>query len=189
MSKPKLLLHACCGVCSAYVPERLIPFFNVTIYYENSNIYPNQEFYKRQEAARIMAQSFNLPFIEAEYKPTEWFKSVRGLSQEPERSARCEKCINYRLNKTFQYAKENGFEWIATTLSVSRRKNAKQINSLGAELSKIYNIEFLNRDWKKQDGEKISQHRAMEAGIYRQNYCGCVYSLTSQLQKISPSDV
>ena len=176
MNKPKLLLHACCGVCSAYVPERLMPDFDVSIYYENSNIYPSDEFYKRQEAAKTMAQGFELPFIEADYKPADWFKSVRGLKDEPERGRRCDACIYHRLDKTFHYAKENGFSAVATTLSVSRRKDVNQINAIGYDLAEKYDIEFVGRDWKKQEGEKISQQRAKDAGIYRQEYCGCIYS-------------
>ncbi|MBU2566523.1 epoxyqueuosine reductase QueH [Patescibacteria group bacterium] len=176
MNKPPLLLHACCGVCSAYVPERLMPDFDVTIYYENSNIYPSDEFYKRQEAAKIMAQGFKLPFIEAPYKPEDWFKDVRGLKNEPERGKRCDACIYHRLDKTFKYAKENGFFAVATTLSVSRRKDINQVNAIGYTLAEIYGLEFIGRDWKKQEGEKISQQRAKATGIYRQEYCGCVYS-------------
>jgi hypothetical protein len=153
-----------------------MPDFDVTIYYENSNIYPSQEFYKRQEAANIMAKNFNLAFIEAPYKPADWFRSVRGLKNEPERGKRCDACIYHRLEKTFKFAKENGFTAVATTLSVSRRKDVNQINTIGYQLAEKYAIEFVGRDWKKQEGEKISQQRAKDAGIYRQDYCGCVYS-------------
>lgn len=183
----KLLLHACCGVCSAYVPERLMPDFDVSIYYENSNIYPSDEFYRRQEAAKFMADSFKLPFIEAPYKPEEWFKDVRGLKDEPERGKRCDACFYHRLDKTFQYAKDQGFSAAATTLSVSRRKNVDQINQIGYALSEKYGIEFAGKDWKKENGENISQQRARDAGIYRQDYCGCIYSRlqtqNSKLQK------
>ncbi|MFZ6014798.1 MAG: epoxyqueuosine reductase QueH [Patescibacteria group bacterium] len=172
----KLLLHACCGVCSAYVPERLMPDFDVTVYYENSNIYPSDEFHRRQEAARIMAQGFGLPFIEPDYNPKDWFKAVRGLRAEPERGKRCDACFLHRLDKTFAYAKTHGFTAVATTLSVSRRKNVDQINAIGYALADQYGIEFIGKDWKKGNGENISQQRARDAGIYRQNYCGCVYS-------------
>lgn len=173
---PRLLLHACCGVCSSYVPERLMPEFDVTLYFENSNLYPEREFYRRQEAAQFMARRFSLPFIMADYRPGAWFKHVRGLSREPERGARCEKCVAFRLDKTMEFAKQNGFDWVATTLSVSRRKNTDQINRLGSQLAEQYGINFLGRDWKKDNGEVISQARAKQANIYRQNYCGCVYS-------------
>ncbi len=180
--KPKLLLHACCGVCSAYVPERLVPDFDVTVYYENSNLYPSEEFDKRCQAAKTMAASFGLPFIQAPYDSPAWFRSVRGLALSPERGPRCEKCISHRLAKTFEYAKEKRFDCVATTLSVSRRKNVEQINRIGCALSDIFGLEFLGRDWKKDNGETLSQTRAKNAGIYRQNYCGCVYSLVAGQQ-------
>ncbi|HPN14825.1 MAG TPA: epoxyqueuosine reductase QueH [bacterium] len=180
MTKPKMLLHVCCGVCSAYVPEKLLPDYEVTVYFENSNLYPKNEFFKRLEAARVMAEKFNLPFITADYEPAKWYAEVRGLSHEPERGVRCVKCIAHRLDKTMSFAQNNDFSWTATTLSVSRRKNADQINALGFELAQKYKINFLGKDWKKENGEKISQNRAREAGIYRQNYCGCVYSLNTE---------
>lgn len=175
--KPKLLLHACCGVCSAYVPEKLLPDFDVTVYYENSNIYPSEEFIKRCEAAKSMADSFGLPFIQAVYDSPAWFRAVRGLAREKERGKRCDKCIGFRLARTFEYAKNQGFSCVATTLSVSRRKDVEQINRICRALSEIYGVDFLGRNWKKENGEAISQQRAKKAGIYRQNYCGCVYSL------------
>ena len=183
MEKPKLLLHACCGVCSAYVPEKLTPDFNVTIYYENSNIYPSQEFFKRLEATKTMAKKFELPLIEAPYEPAKWFKHVRGYATNPERGPRCEKCIGFRLARTMEYAKQNDFTWVATTLSVSRRKNAEQINNLGQALAQNMGLNFLGRDWKKQNGELLSQQRAVTADIYRQNYCGCVYSWVSRVTR------
>lgn len=135
-----------------------------------------------------MAQKFNLPIIEADYEPASWYAEVRGLNQEPERGRRCSKCIAYRLDKTMNFAKNNDFSWTATTLSVSRRKNAEHINNLGFELADHYKINFLGRDWKKDNGEKISQERAREAGIYRQNYCGCVYSLNTKINYSMKTD-
>ncbi len=175
--KPKLLLHICCGVCSAYVPELLIPDYEVSVYYENSNIFPREEFFRRRDAAKTMAEKFGLVFIEAPYLPKNWFGSVRGHARGREGGERCRKCVNFRLNETFKFARTNRFDWVATTLSVSRRKNAPEINTLGAALADFHKINFLGRDWKKANGENISQERAKAAGIYRQNYCGCVYSL------------
>jgi predicted adenine nucleotide alpha hydrolase (AANH) superfamily ATPase len=186
----RLLLHACCGVCSAYVPERLLPDFDVAVYFENSNLYPEAEFYRRRDAALTMAQGFGLTFITADYESADWFGAVRGLAQEPEKGKRCEKCISFRLDRTMAYAKNNGFSWVATTLSVSRRKNVDQINRLGHELAAQHDLEFLGRDWKKEHGELLSQQRAKQAGIYRQNYCGCVYSsLPARVSPHLPSDI
>ena len=177
MTLPRLLLHACCGVCSSYVPELLMPEFDVTVYFENSNLYPSDEFIRRRDAAKTMADRYRLPFIEAPHDPSAWFRSVKGLAQEPENGKRCVKCIRFRLDRTFAFAKENGFEWVATTLSVSRRKRTDMINAIGAELADSCGLRFLGRDWKKGNGEIISQERAKAAGIYRQTYCGCVYSM------------
>jgi hypothetical protein len=180
MPLPRLLLHACCGVCSSYVPELLVFEFDVTVYYENSNLYPSSEFDRRRDAAKTMADRYRLPFIEAPYDPSAWTVSVAGMAREPENGKRCAACIRFRLARTFAFAKENRFEWVATTLSVSRRKRTDMINAIGAELADATGLSFLGRDWKKGNGETVSQQRAAAAGIYRQNYCGCVYSLVSQ---------
>ncbi|MCI0479097.1 epoxyqueuosine reductase QueH [Candidatus Uhrbacteria bacterium] len=179
MPNPRLLLHVCCGVCSSYVPELLLPEFDVTVYYENSNLYPSAEFDRRRDAAATMADRYGLPFIEAPYGPAAWTRSVAGMAQEPERGKRCVACIRFRLDRTFAYAKGDGFDTVATTLSVSRRKDADMINAVGEGLAERYGIPFLGRDWKKKAGADISEARAKAAGIYRQSYCGCVYSLVA----------
>ncbi len=183
ITKPRLLLHVCCGVCSAYVPELLIPNFDVTVYYENSNIYPSEEFDRRQEAAKFMAASFQLPFIEAPYRPQDWETGTRGMESAPENGPRCIYCIGYRLGKTFEFAKQHHFSWVATTLSVSRRKNATMINTLGDQLAQQTGISFLGKDWKKNGGADTSAARAKDAGIYRQEYCGCKFSLERLTRK------
>ncbi|MFH1078100.1 MAG: epoxyqueuosine reductase QueH [Patescibacteria group bacterium] len=180
MPKPRLLLHACCGVCSSYVPELLLPEFDVTVYYENSNLYPSAEFDRRRDAAKTMAERYGLAFIEAPYDPVAWTRSVAGMAQEPENGKRCTSCIRFRLDRTFAFAKGHGFAWVATTLSVSRRKRTDMINAVGANLAQQHGLSFLGRDWKKGNGEIISQERAKTAGIYRQSYCGCVYSLVAR---------
>lgn len=168
-----------------------MPDFDVTVYYENSNIYPSAEFVLRRDAAKTMADGFGLPFIDAIHEPKTWFKAVRGFSREPERGTRCELCIAFRLDRTFAYAEKNGFSSVATTLSVSRRKDVVQINRIGQALAEKYDLIFLGRDWKKDSGEILSQRRAKDAGIYRQDYCGCVYSLIQKeksRQTAGPSD-
>ena len=184
MNKPKLLLHICCGVCGSHVPSLLIPEFNVTGYFENSNIYPYEEFIRRQKATKTMTDKYNIELIIPEYKDTKWYKAVRGLSQEPEGGKRCTKCIAYRLEETFKYAKKHNFEWVASTLSVGRMKNADTINQIGHELAKEYSLNFYEKNWRKQNGEAISQIKAREACIYRQNYCGCVFSYTEKQKRI-----
>lgn len=174
--KPKLLLHTCCGVCCSYVPRFLMPAFEVTVYFENSNIYPFTEFKKRKAAALTMATKYHLPFIEASYDQPSWYKSVRLKTMDKEGADRCNLCIQHRLIKTFEFAKTNNYPWIASTLSVSRRKSSVKINALGRELSELFGIYFLGKDWKKNNGENLSQQEATNSGIYRQSYCGCIYS-------------
>ncbi|MBD3251627.1 recombinase, partial [Candidatus Uhrbacteria bacterium] len=175
-SKPKLLLHACCGVCSSYIPELLVPDFEVTLYFENSNIYPSEEFQLRAEAARAMADAYGIPFVEVKQDPTAWHSDVRGHATESENGPRCQKCMRHRMRKAFAYAKDHGFDYVTTTMSVSRNKVISTINEIGYALSEEFGIPYIDRDWKKNGGEDASQRRSKNAGIYRQRYCGCVYS-------------
>jgi len=175
--RPKLLLHACCGVCSSYVPDLLQREFTVTIYYDNPNIAPSDEFDRRAEAARTMAEKYGLPFILVPQEPVAWYRAVRGHAGDRENGERCRKCIAHRMASAFDYAKRNGFDAVATTVSVSRRKKIGMVHDIGRRLSTIYGIAYLDRDWRKGGGEQESQRRAREAGIYRQEYCGCVYSV------------
>lgn len=186
-SLPKLLLHACCGVCSSYVPELLIPDFEVTIYYENSNIYPAEEFARRAEATRAMAARYGIEFIEAPQDPPAWFRAVRGHAQDEERGPRCEICLAFRMRRAFEYAKEYGFAYVATTLGVSRNKSSDGINEVGRALAEEFDISYVDRDWKKNGGEDASQLRSKQEGIYRQKYCGCVYSWHAR-QRGAPSE-
>jgi len=124
-----------------------------------------------------MAERYNLVFIEAPHDQDSWDDAVRGHEADKENETRCKKCIAFRMDRTFAYAKANGFDWVATTLSVSRRKVTSHINEIGASLAEKHRLSFLGRDWKKANGENISQERAKTAGIYRQTYCGCRYSM------------
>jgi len=184
-SRPKLLLHACCGVCSSYVPELLIPDYDVTIYYENSNIYPSEEFQRRSDAARTMAESFGTPFIEVAQDQSAWFRDVRGHASDDEKGPRCSICMAHRMRKAFAYARDHQFDVVTTTLSVSRNKIIETIHDIGRALSEEFGVEYLDRDFKKNGGEDTSQQRSKQAGIYRQNYCGCVYSMVARKRKQS----
>ncbi len=183
-SRPKLLLHACCGVCSAYVPEILRDEYDVTIYYDNPNIFPQEEFDRRAEAARVMAEKYGLPFILVPQGTIDWYRAVRGHAKARENGERCRKCITHRLDAAFRYAKTHHFDIVATTVSVSRRKNIEQVHAAGRALASVHGIPFLDRDWRKGGGERESQRRAKEAGIYRQEYCGCVYSLVKMKARV-----
>lgn len=171
-----LLLHTCCGICGAWLPEKLSRDFAVTIFYFNPNIHPREEYERRLAATREAARLLDLPIIEGEYKPREWFAVARGLACEREGGARCPLCFEFRLRRTAEEAKRLGFDYFATTLTVGRRKPAAVINPVGKRLAAEIGVKFLAGDFKKQGGETASQKRGKEMNLYHQNYCGCVYS-------------
>ena len=174
--KAKLLLHSCCGPCVINVIKKLAENYQVTVYYFNPNIHPRLEYLRRRdEVARHLAK-IGSQFIEGSYDTAKWFELTRGLEKEPERGKRCDVCFEFRLTETIKYAKENNFSFWATSLSISPHKNYQSISQIGQRLSKEYGLEFVDRDWKKQDGYKQACQLAKEEGFYRQNYCGCVYS-------------
>lgn len=178
----KLLLHSCCGPCSTAVIERLLneyDFDEIGVFYYNPNIHPQEE-YEHRKAEQIKfikaLKNDKVMFIDADYNTKTYFDYVSGLEQEKEGGARCVKCFELRLFKTAQFAKLNGFNTFGTTLTVSPHKNAKIINELGENISKIEQIPYLIADFKKKDGYKRSILLAKEYDLYRQNYCGCIFS-------------
>ena len=177
--KPSLLLHSCCAPCSSYVLEYLSRYFNITVFYYNPNIYPEDEFYKRQQEQinLIKQMGLDIKVVEHNHNCEEFYNEVKGLENEKEGGARCIKCFHLRLEKTCIYAKENNFDYFTTTLSISPLKNAEALNSIGADLSKEYGVNYLYSDFKKNNGYKRSCELSQQYGIYRQNYCGCVYSI------------
>jgi len=175
--KSKLLLHACCGVCCAWLVRRLCQEYKTDILFFNPNIQPEEEYWRRQEAVKRSLQGLKVGFISDEYNPEPWFEQVRGLENEPEGGKRCEKCFKYRLERTAQRAKDGGYDYFASTLTTGRNKKAEVINPIGLRLAQSYGIEFLAHDWKKAGGQEQAHRVSKELGIYRQNYCGCVYSI------------
>lgn len=186
--KPDLLLHACCAPCSSYVIEYLSEFFNITIYYYNPNIHPESEYRRRAgELADFLprflpAVKNKIRLVEAEYNPQEFFDATNArnetaLQTEPERGERCRRCYELRIRKSFEYAAENDFDWFATTLSISPHKDAEKINQIGYTLDKVKDIKWLPADFKKNNGFLRSRNLSREYGLYRQDYCGCVYSM------------
>lgn len=177
---PSLLLHSCCAPCSSYVLEYLSEYFDITIFYYNPNISPEQEFFKRVgEQKRLITEmplKREVKFIEGAYEPSRFFELAKGLEDIPEGGERCFKCYRLRLEKTAKAAKGGGFDYFTTTLSISPHKNAQVLNEIGAELSEKYGIAYLFSDFKKRNGYKRSCELSAEYGLYRQNYCGCVYS-------------
>ena len=176
--RPKLLLHACCGPCSSYVLEYLCNYFDITIYYYNPNIYPKEEYTRRKEELKTFVNKFNnkIKVIEEFYNTDEYYKSIKGLEKLGEKSERCYKCYEFRLDKTALFAKENNYDYFTTTLSISPYKNAEWLNEIGKNMEEKYNIKYLFADFKKKNGYKRSLELSKEYKLYRQDYCGCVYS-------------
>lgn len=177
MAKPRLLLHTCCGVCGAWVPQELSRDYEVDLYFFNPNIHPQEEYEKRLEAARIAADKLNLKLIEGLYEPEKWHEAVQGLESEPEGGERCGVCFDSRLAQAGQYAKAHAYDYFATTLTIGRNKKAEIINPIGEMWSKQLGVKFLARDFKKKGGQNESNNISNELGLYRQTYCGCIYSM------------
>ncbi|NLH23124.1 MAG: epoxyqueuosine reductase QueH [Bacteroidales bacterium] len=178
----KLLLHACCGPCSTTALERLSEDYCVTVFYYNPNIAPHGEYnLRRDEAKRFSEQAYGgkVLFVEGRYEPDVFLKAVKGFEKEPEGGFRCEICFRLRLEETARYAKDHGFSLFCTTLTVSPYKNALLINKTGEDLAVQYNgLTYLPSDFKKRNGFRRSIELSQSYNIYRQNYCGCIFSLS-----------
>lgn len=183
-SVPRLFLHACCAPCSSYVLEYLSGYFEITVFYYNPNISPKEEYQKRvEEITRLIGEmSFKHPvkLVEGAYHPEEFYEMARGLEDVPEGGERCFRCYRMRMEEAARLAAEGGYDYFATTLSISPLKNAAKINEIGEELSGIYHVSHLPSDFKKKNGYKRSVELSAEHGLYRQNYCGCVFSKREQ---------
>ncbi|MBQ9978138.1 MAG: epoxyqueuosine reductase QueH [Clostridia bacterium] len=179
-TKPSLLLHVCCAPCSSYVIEYLSEYFNITIYYYNPNISPIQEYnFRLEELSRLlkeMKEAENIEVLPCEYDPETFYEIAKGLEKEKEGGERCFKCYRLRLEKTAEATKEKDFDYFTTTLSISPYKNAEKLNEIGKELSEKYNVPYLFSDFKKKNGYKRSIELSKEYDLYRQDYCGCIYS-------------
>lgn len=177
--KPKLLLHSCCGPCSTQVLSFLAPYFNITVFYYNPNIEPYEEYLKRKNEQIRFIKEFkheNINFLDCDYDNNIFRNSVVGLEKEKEGQARCPVCFRIRLEATAKKAKELNYDYFGTTLTVSPYKNSKQINILGSILQDKYNIKYLFSDFKKGDGYKKSIEYSKNYNLYRQDYCGCLFS-------------
>ncbi len=181
--KPSLLLHACCGPCSSYVLEYLCSHFEITVLFYNPNIYPAQEYEHRLQELLNFYKRFvpaeNVRVIQAPYDPEEFYTAVGTrenpeLAKEPERGERCRRCYELRLRYTFDYACANNFDYFCTTLSISPFKDADMINEIGSS----FGPQWLPSDFKKKNGFKRSLELSAEYGLYRQEYCGCIYSVS-----------
>ena len=173
--RPKLLLHACCAPCLSGCIDRL-KAFDVTVYFYNPNMDTSFEYDNRAKEIEKLCKHFGLNYVIEDYSKDDFYIAVKGLEKEKEGGARCEKCFNLRLQKTQQIAKEKGYDYFATTLTISPLKNATKINEIGLSISKDQNVNYLVSDFKKQGGYLLSIEKSRQLELYRQNYCGCIYS-------------
>lgn len=176
--RPSLLLHSCCAPCSSAVLERMIEFCDICILFYNPNMDSEMEFIRRAEELNrlIKDAGWKIDIKVLDYDHNEFLDIAQGLEDSLEGGARCMKCYKQRLEKTAEYAAENGFEYFTTTLSISPYKNSEALNSIGKGLEKIYDVKYLYSDFKKKNGFKRSTELSNQYGLYRQDYCGCEFS-------------
>jgi predicted adenine nucleotide alpha hydrolase (AANH) superfamily ATPase len=175
--KKRLLLHVCCANCMMHPHSELKDKYDVTFFFFNPNIYPRGEYLKRLKEVKRAARVCGVSLVSGRYEHKKWMKKTAGLENEPEGGKRCARCFEIRFEETARYAKTNGFDIFASTLSVSPHKNAKTVNDTGAGLAEKCGISYLLSDFKKNEGFKKSMKLAGELDIYRQNYCGCIFSM------------
>lgn len=180
---PSLFLHSCCAPCSSYCLEYLSDYFKITVFYYNPNIFPSEEYKDRVDEQERLIRELNeagvkheIRLVEGEYRPGDFYAVVKGMEQEPEGGARCTECFKLRLYESARLAKEGGYDYFTTTLTISPLKDAERLNQIGEEAGDACGIRFLNSDFKKKNGYKRSTELSKEHALYRQNYCGCVYS-------------
>lgn len=177
---PSLLLHSCCAPCSTYVIEYLSNYFNITVFYYNPNIYPEKEYIKRVEEEKEFISRFKtkykVHFIEGDYVTEKFYSSVKGFENEKEGGERCFKCYELRLKESAIVAKNKGYDYFTTTLSISPYKDAQKLNEIGERLGNEYGVQYLYSDFKKKNGYKRSIELSKEYNLYRQDYCGCIFS-------------
>ena len=175
-----ILLHSCCAPCSSYVITFLSNYFNITILYYNPNIYPKEEYYKRKEEQikliKTLKTKNKLDFLDCDYDNDIYNEKVKGYETQREGGSRCQICFNLRLEKTAKIAKSKNYDYFCSTLTVSPHKNSKIINEIGEKISQEYNIKWLYSDFKKNEGFKQSIELSKKYELYRQDYCGCIFS-------------
>lgn len=184
---PTVLLHSCCGPCSSAVLEYLSRYFHITVFYYNPNIYPEEEYRMRvREQERFVGEfqaEYPVLFVEGEYDTERFYEMAKGLEEEPERGARCVKCYRLRLAETAKWAKEKGFDYFTTTLSISPQKDSQVLNAIGKAVAEEYGVDYLFSDFKKKNGYLRSTQLAAEYGMYRQDYCGCEFSYRKRMKQ------
>lgn len=177
---PTLFLHSCCAPCSSYVLEYLSQYFKITVFYYNPNIYPDEEYFKRVKEQKQFINRFpaknKIDFVEGNFDKERFYEMARGLENVPEGGERCFRCYQLRLQKTAEYAASRNFDYFTTTLSISPLKNAEKLNEIGQSLADEYSIKYLISDFKKKNGYKRSTELSRQYDMYRQDYCGCIFS-------------
>ena len=178
---PSLLIHSCCAPCSSYVLEYLSEYFNITVLYYNPNIFPPEEYGKRVDEQRMLIEKMPakhpVTFLEGTYDREHFYSMANGLEDVKEGGIRCFRCYELRLREAARVAKEGNFDYFTTTLSISPLKNAEKLNEIGIRLGEEYDVPYLISDFKKRDGYKRSTQISREYGLYRQDYCGCEFSI------------
>ena len=175
--KPKLLLHVCCAPCSSGVLPKLKEYFDITLFYYNPNTYPKDEYLLRAEQ---FSKLTDLPIIVCDYEHLEFLNEIKGCEQAKEGGERCQKCIALRLKQSFEYALKYNYDYVTTTLSISPHKDAEFINACGSEYAQQYNVKYLYADFKKENGYLNSINESKRLDLYRQDYCGCEFSINKQ---------
>lgn len=190
---PKLLIHSCCAPCSSYVLEYLSNYFAITIYYYNPNIYPEEEYNRRVKEQDHLIQSMSLKypvlFVEGEYEPKKYYEMIKGHEDDVEGGDRCSICYKLRLEEAARLAREGDYDFFTTTLTISPHKKAIKLNEIGEEMGAIYGVSFLPSDFKKRNGYKRSIELSREFDLYRQDYCGCVFSKKEKVKRENKDDV
>lgn len=189
---PTLLLHSCCAPCSSYCLEYLSQYFKITVFYYNPNIYPGEEYYKRVEEQKkfisLLPAQYPISFEEGVYDTARFYAMAKGLEDCPEGGERCFRCYELRLREAAELAKKRNMDYFTTTLSISPLKNAEKLNEIGDALAKEYDIRYLNSDFKKKNGYKRSVELSEQYGMYRQYYCGCVFSKKQRDEEIAAKE-
>ena len=176
-SSKKILLHACCGICSGYPISYLKENnYEVVVYFYNPNIYPKEEYEKRLNAEKILCKHLDCELIEGKYEPETYYKYVEGLENEPEKGARCDKCFELRLKNCAKLAKQMGIKEFTTSMVISPHKNYEKLTSIGEEIAQEYDLKYLSTNFRKNDGFLLTNKLAKALDLYRQNYCGCKFA-------------
>ncbi len=183
----KLLLHSCCGPCSTYVLEYLSNYFEIGLLYYNPNIYPKEEYDFREKEQEALLEKISgkypIKFIKANYNPKDYYDYIKGYEKEKEGGQRCNLCFDLRLKEAARVAKDLGYDYFTTTLSISPHKNSQVLNEIGAKVAEEYGLKYLHSDFKKKNGFKRSVELTEKYDMYRQDYCGCVFSYKESLER------